>query len=145
MNVEFVASFSPIVRDPLGARELYRGGLGLSFERNDGDYVFTEQLGGVKHFGLWPLAEAATACFGTEQWPDDVPVPQATVEFEVDDVGTAAAELEGKGHTLLHGERTEPWGQITARLLTADGLLVAVCHTPWLHDEEHEPAAGDPQ
>lgn len=146
MNVEFVASFSPIVRDPQGARQLYAGGLGLLFERNDGDYVFTEQLGGVKHFGLWPLREAAEACFGTDRWPDDVPVPQATVEFEVDDVGAAAAELERKGYSLLHGVRTEPWGQTTARLLTPDGLLVAVCHTPWFHDEDEDAqAAGDPQ
>jgi catechol 2,3-dioxygenase-like lactoylglutathione lyase family enzyme len=142
MNVEFVASFSPIVGDPLVARELYGDGLGLSFERNDGDYVFTERLGGVKHFGLWPLKEAAMACFGTEQWPDDLPVPQATVEFEVDDVATAATELESKGHALLHGVRIEPWGQVTARLLAPDGLLVAVCHTPWLHDED---AATDAQ
>ena len=142
MNVEFVASFSPIVRDPLVARELYGGGLGLSFERNDGDYVFTEQLGGVKHFGLWPLSEAAKACFGSEQWPADVPAPQATIEFEVDDVAAAVTEREGKGHTLLHGARTEPWGQITARLLTPEGLLVAVCRTPWLHDED---AATGPQ
>jgi len=142
MIVEFVASFSPIVGDPLVARELYRDGLGLSFERNDGDYVFTERLEGVKHFGLWPLKEAAKACFGTEQWPDDLPVPQATVEFEVDDVAAAAAELENKGHALLHGVRTEPWGQVTARLLAPDGLLVAVCHTPWFHDEG---AATNPQ
>ena len=141
MNVEFVASFSPIVRDPLAARELYGGVLGLAFERNDGDYVFTEQLDGVKHFGLWPLREAAQACFGTEQWPDGLAVPQATVEFEVSDVAAAAAELQDKGHTLLHGARTEPWGQITARLLAQDGLLVAVCHTPWLHDE----GAASPQ
>jgi catechol 2,3-dioxygenase-like lactoylglutathione lyase family enzyme len=136
MNVEFVASFSPIVRDPVAARELYGDGLGLSFERNDGDYVFTEQLGGVRHFGLWPLTEAAEACFGTTRWPEDVPVPQATVEFEVDDVAAAVTELEGKGHSLLHGPRTEPWGQVTARLLTPEGLLVAVCRTPWLHDAD---------
>jgi catechol 2,3-dioxygenase-like lactoylglutathione lyase family enzyme len=142
MNVEFVASFSPIVRDPAAARELYGGGLGLSFERNDGDYVFTEQLAGVRHFGLWPLTEAAEACFGSERWPDDVPVPQATVEFEVDDVAAAVTELEAQGHSLLHGARTEPWGQVTARLLTPEGLLVAVCRTPWFHDED---TAIDPQ
>jgi catechol 2,3-dioxygenase-like lactoylglutathione lyase family enzyme len=134
MKVEFVASFSPIVEDPAAARDLYVGGLGLSFESSDRDYVFTEQLGGVKHFGLWPLRQAAEACFGTDRWPDDLPIPQATVEFEVDDVGAAASELEGKGHRLLHGERTEPWGQVTARLLTPEGLLVAVCRAPWLHD-----------
>ncbi|MCW2546079.1 MAG: glyoxalase/bleomycin resistance/dioxygenase family protein, partial [Mycobacterium sp.] len=42
--------------------------------------------------------------------------------------------LAGKGHRLLHHSRTEPWGQITARLLSPDGLLIAVCYTPTFHD-----------
>ena len=134
MEVLFVASVSPIVGDPEAARAFYRGALGLNFEGAEGDYVFTEQLPGVRHFGLWPLAEAARACFGRDDWPADVPVPQASVEFEVADVAAAAEELQQAGYRLLHGARTEPWTQVTARLLTPDGLLVAVCHTPWFHD-----------
>ena len=83
MDVLFVASVSPIVRDADAARAFYGGALGLSFEGGEGDYVFTEQLPGVRHFGLWPLPEAARACFGRDEWPDDLPVPQASVEFEV--------------------------------------------------------------
>lgn len=135
MNVEFVASFSPIVADPEASRAFYRDGLGLSFEGGEGDYVFTERLEGVKHFGLWSLREAAEACFGTEDWPADVPVPQASIEFEVADVGAAADELAAKGYRLLHMTRTEPWTQVTARLLSPEGLLVAVCYTPWFHNE----------
>jgi hypothetical protein len=108
--------------------------LGLSFEGGGGDYVFTHGLDGTKHFGLWPLAQAATACFGTREWPSEVPVPQANIEFEVSDVAAAAAELEGKGYRLIHGARTEPWAQVTARLLSPEGLLVAVCYTPQFHD-----------
>ena len=134
MDVQFVASVSAIVRDPTAARSLYRDTLGLSFEGDQGDYVFTEQLPGVKHFGLWPLAEAARACFGTDQWPSDLPVPHASIEFEVEDVAAAADELVAAGHSLVHGAKTEPWGQVTARLLTGDGLLIAVCFTPWFHD-----------
>lgn len=134
MEVLFIASVSPIVRDADAARTLYGEALGLSFEGGEGSYVFTERLGGVKHFGLWPLEEAAKACFGTEEWPADVPVPQASIEFEVADVGAAADELLGAGHRLLHGAKTEPWGQDTARLLSPEGLLVAVCHTPWFHE-----------
>jgi catechol 2,3-dioxygenase-like lactoylglutathione lyase family enzyme len=134
VDVRFVASFSPIVADPAAAKAFYAGALGLGFEGGEGDYVFTERLEGVKHFGLWPLAEAAAACFGTAEWPAGVPVPQASVEFEVDDVAAAAAELEERGHRLLHGARTEPWGQDTARLLSPEGLLVAVCRTPWLRE-----------
>jgi hypothetical protein len=71
-------------------------------------------FGNGKHFGLWPLAEAATACFGTPEWPDDVPVPQASVEFEVPDVPAAADELKAKGtgssttRTPSHGDRSPP-------------------------------------
>lgn len=136
MKVAFIASFSPIVRDIEAAHAFYREALGLSFEGGEGDYIFTEELEGVKHFGLWPLTEAAKACFGTEEWPSDVPEPQASVEFEVPDVTDAAEELESSGYQLIHAAKTEPWGQVTARLLSPEGLLVAVCYTPWFHPEE---------
>lgn len=133
VDIQFVASVAPIIRDVETARAFYRDALGLSFEGEEGDYLFTQQLDGTKHFGLWPLAEAATACFGTREWPAEVPVPQASIEFEVSDVAAAAAELEGKGYRLIHGARTEPWTQVTARLLSPEGLLVAVCYTPQFH------------
>jgi catechol 2,3-dioxygenase-like lactoylglutathione lyase family enzyme len=132
MNVQFIASVAPIVRDADAARSFYRDALGLSF---DGDYVFTQELEGTKHFGLWPLSEAAKACFGTTEWPADIPVPQASIEFEVPDVAAAAAELKVKGYRLIHEARTEPWTQITARLLSPEGLLIAVCYSPSFHDE----------
>jgi catechol 2,3-dioxygenase-like lactoylglutathione lyase family enzyme len=134
MHVQFVTSIAPIVRDPHAARSFYRDALGLSFEGVEGDYTFTQELEGTKHFGLWPLSEAATSCFGTTDWPADIPVPQASIEFEVGDVAAAAAELTARGYRLLHDARTEPWSQITARLLTPEGLLVAVCDTPSMHD-----------
>jgi len=133
VEVQFVASVAPIVRDAKAARVFYADALGLSFEGDDGDYVFTHKLDGTKHFGLWPLAEAATACFGTTEWPSEIPVPQASIEFEVADVEAAAQELEAKGYRLIHGARKEPWTQITARLLSPEGLLVAVCYTPQFH------------
>jgi len=134
MEVQFVASFAPIVRDADASRLFYRDALGLAFEGEEGDYLFTHKLEGVKHFGLWPLSDAADACFGTAEWPADIPVPQASIEFEVADVAAAAAELTAKGHRLIHGARAEPWTQITARLLSPEGLLVAVCYTPWFHE-----------
>ena len=97
MEVEFMASVAPIVRDADAARSFYRDALGLSFEGEEGDYVFTHKLEGTKHFGLWPLSEAANACFGTTEWPADIPVPQASIEFEVGDVAAAAAELKSQG------------------------------------------------
>jgi len=136
MNVQFVTSIAPIVRDADASRSFYCDALGLSFEGEEGDYVFTHTLEGTKHFGLWPLSEASTACFGTTEWPAEFPVPQASIEFEVADVSAAAAELSAKGHRLIHNARTEPWGQITARLLSPEGLLVAVCYSPPFHDTQ---------
>src|ERR1700727_317582 len=118
MEVQFVTSIAPIVRDAEGSRSFYADALGLSFEGQEGDYVFTHELEGTKHFGLWPLSEVAQACFGTTEWPSDTPIPQASIEFEVADVDAAAAELTAKGHHLVHSVRIEPWGQITARLLS---------------------------
>jgi catechol 2,3-dioxygenase-like lactoylglutathione lyase family enzyme len=134
MNVQFVTSIAPIVRDTDASRSFYRDTLGISFEGEEGDYVFTHKLEGTKHFGLWPLAEAANACFGANEWPADIPVPQASIEFEVPDVAAAAVELTAKRCRLIHDAHTEPWGQVTARLLSPEGLLVAVCYSPSFHD-----------
>jgi catechol 2,3-dioxygenase-like lactoylglutathione lyase family enzyme len=133
MDVLFVAGFSPIVADRLTSRDFYAGALGLPLDRQEGEYVFTETLTGVKHFGLWPLSQAAQSCYGTGEWPSEVPVPQATIEFEVRDVASAAEELEHKGYTLIHSAKTEPWGQTIARLLSPEGLLVGVSYVPSLH------------
>ena len=63
-----------------------------------------------------------------------MPVPQATIEFEVRDVASAAQELEQKGYKLLHPPKTEPWGQTRARLLSPEGLLVGLSFAPSLHE-----------
>ena len=136
MKILFIAGFSPIVPEPGPSQAFYRGALGLDIDQGQGDYVFTEKLAGAKHFGLWPLREAAEACFGTAEWPSNVTRPQAALEFEVDDVASAADELVAKGHTLIHAARTEPWGQEIARLLSPEGLLIGVCFTPWLHEKK---------
>jgi catechol 2,3-dioxygenase-like lactoylglutathione lyase family enzyme len=134
MEILFVAGFAPIVRDPRVARAFYKDTLGLPVEPVSGDYLAVDGWGDVRHLGVWPLADAAQACFGTSEWPAEMAVPQATIEFEVTDVAAAAAELEAAGHTLVHGVRTEPWGQVIARLLGPEGLLIGVCWCPWMHD-----------
>lgn len=141
MEILFVAGFAPISSDVAAGKALYRDTLGIPLEGVTGDYLATESMEGVKHLGLWPLADAAQSCFGSPDWPGDIPVPQATIEFEVADsdaVGAAARELENGGHTLVHGARTEPWGQTIARLMGPEGLLVGVCHTPWHHESADE-------
>lgn len=134
MKVLFVSSVSVITTAPAEDRRLFVDALGLPLEGED-DYVFTEALPGVKHFGVWPLTDAAQSCFGSDAWPDDHPVPQASVEFDVDDVAAAAAELQGQGYQLLHEPRTEPWGQTIARLQSPGGLVVGVSHTPWMRGD----------
>ncbi len=134
MNVLFVAGFGPISPDIGQSRALYLETLGLPLHTDDGLYHHTETLPGAKAFAVWPLAQAAQSCFGTDTWPDDIPIPQAWLEFDVDDVAAAAAELQAKGHRLLVGPKTEPWGQTVAHLLSPEGLLVGVTHTPWMRE-----------
>ena len=139
MKVLFVAGFGPIVRDLKESARFYREGLGLPLP--EGDYVATDELPGVKHFGLWALEDAAESCFGKREWPTDVPVPQVGIEFDVDDVAAAAEELRGKGYRLLVGPKEEPWGQTVARLLSPEGLLVGVVYTPWMREPKKDPTA----
>jgi catechol 2,3-dioxygenase-like lactoylglutathione lyase family enzyme len=133
MKIKFVASFAPIVTDMAASKKLYLKALGLPLK---GKYPHTEKLKGVKHFGLWSLSEAAQTCFRTEQWPNDIPRPQASIEFDVKDaksVIAAARELKKKGYRLLHDAKQEPWGQTVARLLSPEGLIVGVSYTPSMH------------
>ena len=137
MDVQFIASMAVITPDPEASRALYVSALGLPLQAAEGDdYLHSEAIEGAKHFGVWPLRQAAQACFGTDQWPGDRPIPHASVEFEVADpeaVGRAGAELEGRGFALLHSARTEPWGQTVARLQSIEGLVVGISYAPWLH------------
>jgi catechol 2,3-dioxygenase-like lactoylglutathione lyase family enzyme len=137
VRVQFIASFAVITDRPAESRRLYVDALGLPLGHAEGDdYLHSENVEGSKHFGIWPLAQAAQACFGTPDWPSDRPVPQASVEFEVEDaaaVEAAAKELEDQGHPLLHPARTEPWGQTVARLISPENVIVGVSYAPWLH------------
>lgn len=135
MDILFVSGFAPIAPDSAASNGFYRDQLGLPLETVNGDYIAVDGFDGAKHLGVWPLADAAQSCFGTTEWPDDIPMPQASIEFEVLDVAAAAAELEANGHTLIHGVRTEPWGQVIARLIGPEGLLIGICYTPWHHSE----------
>jgi hypothetical protein len=77
-----------IAPDPAASRELYVGALGLPLEGQGNGYYHSEQIAGCKSFGIWPLSQAAEACFGTPRWPAERAVPQVSIEF---DVGDAAA------------------------------------------------------
>jgi catechol 2,3-dioxygenase-like lactoylglutathione lyase family enzyme len=139
MKVSFVAGFGPIVRDVDASRAFWGAGLGIKLAEAAPSYWTNDDLDGVKHFGLWPLSQAAESCFGTDAWPDELPIPQAWIEFDVESpaaVAAALAELEGTGHRMLRGVREEPWGQTTSRLLSPEGLLVGVTYTPLMHQTD---------
>jgi hypothetical protein len=132
IRVLFIAGFGPIVREIEPSRKLYADTFGISFEEGPGGYLHTERLDGAKHFALWPLAQASNSCFGTDQWPSGIPIPQAWVEFDVEDIREATDELTRQGYQLLVTARKEPWGQTVTRLLGPEGLLVGITHTPWM-------------
>ena len=137
MNVQFVSTVAVIAANPEKSRELFVDALGLPLEGDD--YPHSESIEGVKHFGVWPLAQAAQACFGTEDWPADTPVPQVSIEFDVENpeaVEAAAQELEARGFQLLHGARKEPWGQTVARLLSIDSSIIGISFVPSMHPPE---------
>jgi hypothetical protein len=142
VNILFAASVAVIVPSPGTSRRLFLDTLGLPLTQRAGDECyFNEVLEGTKHFGIcwiWPLSQAAEACFGSREWPASRPVPTACIEFEVADersVHEVAKELRSAGHELLHPVKTETWGQTVARRQTAQGVLVGISYSPWLHSK----------
>ena len=134
MKPEFIATIAVITADPPASRRLYADVLGLPLEGR-GDYIHSEEIAGCKSFGVWPLVQAAEACFGESEWPADLPVPQASIEFEVADpeaVAAAAEELPTAFYEFLHASREEPWGQTVARMLSREGIIVGISYTPAL-------------
>jgi catechol 2,3-dioxygenase-like lactoylglutathione lyase family enzyme len=138
MDIQFIATLAVITPDLQKSRDLFIDALGLPLEASPGsDYVHSERIDGSKHFAIWPLSEAAQACFGTPHWPADRTVPQVSLEFEVRDadaVQSAAEELRQRGYTLLHDRREEPWGQTVARLQSQEGSIIGISFAPSLHD-----------
>jgi hypothetical protein len=134
--VLFIAGFGPIDRDITESRELYGDSLGISFKEDAGGYLYTGALPGAKHFALWPLSQAARSCFGIDSWPDNIPVPQAWLEFEVENVEKATTGLESRGYRMLIKNKKEPWGQTVSRFISPEGLLVAVTFTPSLREQK---------
>jgi catechol 2,3-dioxygenase-like lactoylglutathione lyase family enzyme len=136
IKVLFIAGFGPIVRTPDASRKLYSQILGIHFKEENGGYLHTEALKGARSFALWPLSQAAQSCFGKDAWPDDIPVPQAWIEFDVDSVEKATAELESRGYRMLIKSKREPWGQTVSRFIGPEGLLVGITFTPWMREEK---------
>ena len=136
MDVRFITSVAMITPDPGASRGLYVDALGLPLTAEGDGYLHSESIDGCKSFGIWPLTQAAQACFGTSDWPAERPVPQVSIEFEVADpqtVQAAADELKDKGFTMLHDARIEPWGQTVARLQSIEGATIGLSFAPSMH------------
>lgn len=132
MRIRWVSGVAPIVTDLPASTAFYRDLLGLPFAGHD--YPMTDAVNGIRHLGLWTLENAAQSCFGSPAWPAGIPIPQAEIEFDVDSPGTvgeAAREMEAAGHQLLQPVTTEEWGQTVCRVLSPEGFLVTIAHTPW--------------
>ena len=139
IKVLFITGFGPIVRETAESHKLYREALGIPFKvekEESADYLHTEALQGAKTFALWPLSQAAHSCFGSYSWPEDIPVPQAWLEFDVDNVEKATADLQSRGHRILVKNKKEPWGQIVTRFISPEGLLVGISFTPSMRKEK---------
>jgi catechol 2,3-dioxygenase-like lactoylglutathione lyase family enzyme len=85
VDIESVASVAVITPDAAASRRLYVDALGLPLRQLDGDNFASQEIDGCQHFGVWPLSQAAEACFGTSSWPAHVAVPQMSLEFELAD------------------------------------------------------------
>ncbi len=136
IKILFIAGFGLIVQDPKASKALYFDTLGISFDEMKNGYLHTDKMEGAKYFALWPLSQAAVSCFGTDKWPEDIPTPQAWIEFDVENVEAATKELKKQGYRLLVAARKEPWGQTVTRFLSPEGLLVGVVYTPWMRKKD---------
>jgi Glyoxalase-like domain len=136
LKILFIAGFGPIVRETAESRKLYSEVMGIPFKEESGEYLHTEALKGAKTFALWPLSQAAQSCFGKDSWPDNIPVPQGWLEFDVDSVEKATAELESQGYRMLIKNKKEPWGQTVSRFISPEGLLVGITLTPLLRERK---------
>ena len=138
MEIEFVSGVAVIAPDPARVAPPVRRHPRAAPDKR-GRRLLSQRAdtGNLKHFGVWPLSQAAQACFGSEQWPAHVAVPQVSVEFDVADaarVQDAADELAGAGYELLHPVRQEPWGQTVVRLLSPEGAIVGISYIPSMHE-----------
>jgi hypothetical protein len=136
IKILFIAGFGPIVRETTKSRKLYKELLGIPFKEESDGYLHTEAIKGAKSFALWPLSQAAQSCFGKDSWPGDIPAPQAWLEFDVESVDKATAELQSQGYRMLISNKKEPWGQIVSRFISPEGLLVGVTFTPLMRGQK---------
>ena len=71
MDIQFVTSVAVVTPDPSRSQQLYLETFGLPLADDTGSgYFHSEDVEGTRHFGIWPLTQAAQACFGEDEWPE---------------------------------------------------------------------------
>lgn len=125
-----VAGIAEIVEDVNEALAFYRDVLGLEVKQQQGDDYALVAVPGVLHFGVWNRGHAAECTLGSRELADRIPLG-FTLEFEVDRVEDAAANIEAAGRDVAQAPRTEPWGQKTMRMFSPGGSVLGFAETPW--------------
>ena len=74
--------------------------------------------------------------FRKDVWPEDISVPQAWLEFDVDNVENATANLESRGDRMLVKNKKEPWGQTVGRFILPERFLLGGTFTPQMRGEK---------
>ena len=120
MDVDFVSTVAVIVADPPRARGLFIDALGLPLEREGDGYYSSGDIRGCNHFGVWPLSQAAEACFGTPEWPlSDVQLQKIVQHIERGDWKASPSQIFSfediqKAHRIM--EANEANGKVVVRV-----------------------------
>lgn len=115
IDVLFVAEFGPISQNAEVSSGFYIQVLALPLKPMEGnsDFLLSEnRLKGVKHFAIWPLSQAATSCFGSEERPAEHPIPQGWIEYEVQDLDSATRILSERGIACWWLTAQSPGGKL---------------------------------
>jgi hypothetical protein len=78
MDIEFLASVAAFAANPKASRSFFLDTPGPPLDQAEGDDYHSEGIEDSKRFGVWPLRQAAQACFTTDERPAEHPVPQAS-------------------------------------------------------------------
>jgi hypothetical protein len=65
MNILFIASVAVVTADPPQSRKLFIDAIRRPLDGEGEGHYSSGSIPGSKHFGVWPLTQAAEACFGT--------------------------------------------------------------------------------
>jgi catechol 2,3-dioxygenase-like lactoylglutathione lyase family enzyme len=140
--IRHLGGIAEIVEDVPAALAFYRDTLGFEVVQQMEDDYAVVAVPGVLHFGIWSRSHAALSTFGSRDAVDRIPLGY-TIEFEVDDIDSAAKQIEGGGLKVVQQPHLEPWGQKSSRAIAPGGGILGLAETPWARQLKQQPIAGD--